>query len=227
MRPRPPRSVTSLVPLAALAGVYGGCTAEAASKQQYEFVILVHGDPGRPLAGVQLTHAGEKLGASDARGTITLAANGREGETLAFEVHCPEGHRPPGKPLSIVLRRLSERDKRPQYNVSCPPLKRTLVVAVRAENGADLPVRYLGREVARTDAAGAAHVLLEADAEDSFELVLDTSGRGGLRPTNPSARFAVGARDDVVSFQQKFESPVPKHSAPKRGPRGPRRISND
>ena len=113
MRPRPPRSVTSLVPLAALAGVYGGCTAEAASKQQYEFVIRIHGDPGRPLAGVRCLTRAKRSERSDARGTIALAANGREGETLAFEVHCPEGHRPPSKPLSIVLRRLSERDKRP------------------------------------------------------------------------------------------------------------------
>ena len=170
--------------IAALGGPLGtGCVEVYSSNQKYEFVIRIHGDPGQPLAGVPLSRAGEQIAVSDARGTIALAAHGQEGETLAFEVVCPNGHRSPSKPLSIVLRRLTERDRRPEYSVSCPPLKRTLVVAVRADNGANLPVRYLGREVGRTDAAGAAHVLLETQSEDSIELMLDTSAQPGLRPT--------------------------------------------
>ncbi len=209
--------------LVAAAG-FAGC-AEGSPKQQYEFVIRIQGDPGQPLAGATLYRGGEKLGASDTRGTITLAARGSEGESLAFDVRCPEGHRAPGKPLSIVLRRSSQRDRRPEYVVSCPPLKRTLVVAVRADNGPNLPVRHLGREIARTDASGAAHVLLETEAEDSLELTLDTSEHAGLRPSNPSARFAVSARDEVATFNQKFESLKPKTSAvARRAPRGPRRI---
>jgi hypothetical protein len=209
------------------AALCASCTEYTRAKQQYEFVIRIHGDPGRPLSQVPLFRAGQKLATSDTHGTITLAARGSEGETLAFEVRCPEGHRP-AKPLSIVLRRLSEQDKRPEYVVSCAPLKRRLVVAVRADNGPNLPVRHLGREVARTDSSGAAHVLLEAEAEESVELTLDTSGKPALRPTNPSARFSVSTKDDVVSFNQKFESPKARPAAThKRAPRGPRRIGYD
>jgi hypothetical protein len=216
-----------LVPALAVLGgpLAAGCIDAGSSNQKYEFVIRIHGDPGRPLAGVPLSRAGEKIAVSDARGTIVLAAHGQEGETLAFEVVCPNGHRSPSKPLSIVLRRLTERDRRPEYSVSCPPHKRTLVVAVRADNGPNLPVRYLGREVGRTDAAGAAHVLLETQAEDSIELTLDTSGQPGLRPTNPAARFPVSTRDELVSFNQSFELPKTKSVVFRKPvPRGPRRI---
>ncbi|HMJ15387.1 MAG TPA: hypothetical protein VK524_28420 [Polyangiaceae bacterium] len=205
-------------------GLCAGCS-EASTKQPYEFVIRIQSDPGRPLASATLYRAGVKLGASDGRGSMTLAARGAEGETLAFEVRCPDGHRSPGKPLSIVLRRSTQSERRPEYVVSCPPLKRKLVVAVRADNGPNLPVRHLGREIARTDASGAAHVLLEAQAEDSLELTLDTSEHADLRPSNPSARFAVAPRDEVATFNQKFESLKPKTSgAARRAPRGPRRI---
>lgn len=216
----------------ALMGVLalGWCAAcgQGPAKHEYEFVIRIQSDPGRPLPGATLYRAREKLGPSDARGAMTLAARGSEGETLAFEVRCPAGYRSPAKPLAIVLRRSSERDRRPEYVVSCPPLKRTLVVAVRAENGPNLPVRHLGREVGRTDASGAAHVLLEAEAEDSLELTLDTSEHANLKPSSPSARFTVGGRDEVATFNQKFESSKPKASAvARRVQRGPRRINDD
>ena len=61
-----------------------------------------------------------------------------------------------------MLRRLAEPSKVPAYQATCPPTTRAIVVAVAAENGAGLPVLYLGREVARTDASGAASVLLHA-----------------------------------------------------------------
>ena len=214
--------------LALLAAASCAACTQTPAKQQYEFVIRIQSDPGRPLPGATLHRGREQLGPSDARGAMTLAARGSEGETLAFEVRCPAGHRSPSKPLAVVLRRSSERNRRPEYVVGCPPLKRTLVVAVRAENGPGLPVRHLGREIARTDASGSAHVVLEAEAEESLELTLDTSQHTNLKPSNPSARFAVGARDDVVAFNQKFESSKPKAAAfVRRVPRGPRRINDD
>jgi hypothetical protein len=218
----------SIALLGVLAVALGAGCGHGPAKQRYEFVIRIQSDPGRPLSGATLYRGREKLGPSDARGAMTLAARGSEGETLAFEVRCPAGYRSPSKPLAIVLRRSSERNRRPEYVVSCPPLKRRLIVAVRAENGPNLPVRHLGREIGRTDASGAAHVLLEAEAEDSLELTLDTSEHSNLKPSNPSARFAVGARDDVVAFNQKFESSKPKGSVvARRVQRGPRRINAD
>ena len=77
---------------------------------------------------------------------------------------------------------------------------------MRAENGPNLPVVYLGKEVARTDAAGAAHVLLSLKPGDQFEISLNTSERGSerLRPQNPAVAFVVKGRDDIMTFDQHF-----------------------
>jgi hypothetical protein len=109
----------------------------------------------------------------------------------------------------------------PLYEVSCPPEVRTIVVAVRATQGPDLPVMYLGKEVARTDASGAAHVQLRLHPEERFELMLSTEGREQrLRPENPTAVFVAKDRDEILFFDQRFEVEKPKRRAGARpGPK--------
>jgi hypothetical protein len=81
---------------------------------------------------------------------------------------------------------------------------------------------YLGREVARTDSAGAATVLLaNLDADSQFELKLDTTEKGNevLRPQNPASVFTIKRADDVFTFDQKFVVEKPKtvwKAAPKK-----------
>jgi hypothetical protein len=207
----------------ALACVFvAGCFDMASPRGRYEFAVRVESDPGTPLAGAVLSHGGRKLAVTGASGSVRLAAEGKEGESVAFHVTCPDGHRSPPTPLAVLLRRLSEKNKRPEYEVSCPPKARTVVVAVRAERGANLPVRYLDRELGRTDASGAAHVVLQAEPESTVELSLDTSAAPALRPQNPSARFEIGARDEVFSFVQSFQVETPP--AARSRARGPVRI---
>jgi hypothetical protein len=90
-----------------------------------------------------------------------------------------------------------------------------VVVAVRADNGRNLPVYLLGREVARTDASGAAHVLIEAAPGEQFELTLGTQGPGGehLRPQNPAMKFAVKNQDELFTFDQRFIVDAPQTQA--------------
>jgi hypothetical protein len=170
------------------------------------------------VRGARVLARGRTVGESGEDGLIHLRTSGSEGQMLAFRVACPEGHTSPAGPLSVVLRRLRERARAPEYSARCNPTLRTLVVVVRAENAAALPIRYLGKEVGRTDRDGVAHVLLRAPPEESVELVLDTSGQPRLRPQSPTARFDVGAQDSVRLFEQAFRTePLP------RRPRGPRR----
>jgi hypothetical protein len=87
-------------------------------------------------------------------------------------------------------------------------LLRNVVVAVRAENGANLPVMYLDTPCARTDASGAAHCLVRAAPGQTFTIMISTTAeRGGenLRPQNPSRSFSVHAQDEVMFFDTKFE----------------------
>lgn len=208
--------------------VAGGCDTFEPPPPPPQFVIVrVSGDPGVPLAGVSLQFAGREVARTDATGRGELKLEGQDGEQFDISVVCPEGHTSPTRPVAVTLRRLADPTARPEYVASCPPSTRTMVIAVRADGGADLPVLHLGKEVARTDGAGAAHVLLKLAAEQAFELTLSTAVAGGedLRPQNPTASFVVKGRDEVLTFDQKFERaarPIRYGGRPR--PKGPVRI---
>jgi len=206
-------------------GLSTAACADDHAKRRYEFVVRAQSDPGEPLAGVVISHAGQVLGTSDGQGRVRLGADGLEGEALSLSIRCPPGHRSPSPLLAVVLRRAVDANVRPEYVATCPPETRTLVVAVRAENGAGLPVRHFGRELGRTDASGAAHVVLEADSEQTVELTLDTSQDPRLRPSSPSVRFRVSQRDEVVAFSQRFEIAGGARAPRVRPRRGPVRIN--
>jgi hypothetical protein len=91
-----------------------------------------------------------------------------------------------------------------------------------------LPVLYLGREVARTDAFGAAHLLLQIRPEEQFDLTLATTEKGGeqLRPQNPVATFSVKHQDEVFVFEPHFTVEAKKvvYHPPPPAPKGPIRL---
>ncbi len=181
------------------------CSALQAPSKPFEFEILINSDPGIPVAGATLLHEGSVLGKTNAQGKLALAAQGSEGETLAVNVNCPEILLSPSSPVMIALRRLSDAKRRPQYKVMCPPRARTLVVAVRADNGPNLPVKRLGRDIARTDSSGAALVALEVAPDEAVDLTLDTAQSPWLKPKDPTQRFQAGDTDALVAFTQNFE----------------------
>jgi hypothetical protein len=186
----------------------------------YELVVHVESDPSRPLAGARVLHAGRELGVSAADGRVAVHAAGSEGERIDLELACPAGFRSPEVPLSVTLRHATGANERPEYFSACPPLTRKLVIAARLEHGQNLPIRYLGRELARSDADGVAHVLLEAETDKTVELTLDTSEQPQLRPKSPTARFRISDHDDVVVLAQTFQSTVKPalHSHRSNGP---------
>ena len=106
------------------------------------------------------------------------------------------------------MRLARTRDGRgPVFKVACPPTTRQVVVAVKAENGANLPVLYLGKVITHTDDSGAAHFALQAAPGEQFQVTLDTSGKEGekLKPLSPSKPFTVGTGDEIFVFDQKFD----------------------
>jgi hypothetical protein len=190
-------------------------------------VVRVESDPGKPLTDVVVSFSGKKIGVTDGDGVAEIQLAGAEGEVFQVSVTCPKGFESPTTPIRITYRRLAESSKRPQYDVQCPPKTRTVVVAVRADGAANIPVTLLGREIARTDGSGAAHVVLTLEPGEQFALQLDTSADefSGLKPQNPVASFGVGHQDDIFTFDQKFEAKKKKRYR-RRGPRGPVKIGN-
>jgi hypothetical protein len=217
-------ALTRLARVAGLACGLSACTP--AQGPRYEIVVRVESDPGRPLAGTRLSRGGALLGTSDARGVIALSLAGAAGEAVELEAACPSGHRSPEKPLRVVLRPLAEQGRKAEYHVACPPLLRSLVVSVRAQNGPGLPVKYLGREIARTDGSGAAHALLKVMPEETVTVTLDTSApeHAALMPQNPELKLTMPARDDVVLFDQTFTRPKVAAAKKPRARKGPQRL---
>lgn len=202
-----------------------GCAPRV--RPTYRVVVQVESDPGVPLAGARFSRAGRSLGESDAAGTFSTELRGAPGDVVSIEVQCPDGHRTPAEPLGVLLRRIEERARDPEFRVNCPPLTRQLVIAVRASNGPDLPLRYLGQQIARTSPDGAAHAVLRATPGETLTFTLDTSSSRAakLMPQQPELKVTVPERDEIVLFDQPFTKPKPKAKPkPPPEPVGPQPI---
>ena len=211
--------------LAAIAVVVGA--GSVASCQQppppdpFQISVRVESDPGIPVTGATIARSNRPLGTTDTAGRSTLKLDGVEGEITDVTVTCPDGFQTPPKPINIRLTRLAEKSKIPEYAVRCPPSMRRVVVAVRADNGPNLPVLYLDKAVTRTDGSGAASFALEVPPGSQFSVALATAERKDLKPINPSKLFVVNQQDDVFLFDQRFEiekkkaAPVPTVHIPR------------
>jgi hypothetical protein len=194
----------------------------ATGEQRYLVDVRVESDPSKPLAAVGILQGAKELGRTADNGSVRVSLAGRSGDTITLSVACPEGYASGDKPLSVTLRTLLDASTVPQYRAQCEPLVRSLVVAVRAKGGANLAVKHLGREIARTDADGVAHALLKIPPAEQVTVVLDTSGaeHERLRPKSPEFSMTMPARDEVAVFDQTFSELVPpavkkKREAPK------------
>jgi hypothetical protein len=194
-----------------------GCGAHEPALDEYEFSIRVESDPGRLLSGATLLGTGESRTVSDEAGLVRLRVTGQQGQRLQFQVRCPYGHRSPEQPLEVTLTRLGAEAPPPEYAVRCAPELRSVVIAVRAQQGPDLPVTYLGREVARTDRSGAAHVTMQLPPHEPIELSLDTSAAPRLKPRNPTQSFEPPDVDAILLFDASFvvDKPPPKPKRPR------------
>jgi hypothetical protein len=177
----------------------------------YQVLFRVESDPGQTVAGDSVSFRGRVLATTDDDGAVLVLIHGKEGGHVALSVFCPEGFLSPGRSTDVVLHRLADPGRTgAEYDVRCPPVLRGVVVVIRADRGPNLPVGYLGREVARTDASGAGLALLRVAANEQVEIVLDTSqatpsGGGRLVPENPSMKFTSTDREDMKLFDVRFD----------------------
>lgn len=184
--------------------------------------VDVASGPNRPTPGVELVTGGDRLATTDTTGHARLALRGAEGDNVELSVRCPARFQSPGEPLVVSLRRFSCAGCAPHFSATCSPLVRTVVVGIRADNGAHLPVVHLGKEVGRTDASGAAHVLLLAKPGEQVSLSLDTTSDPKTprrRPENPTLTFVAKDSDDFVTLDLRFElDRAPARARPRPSP---------
>jgi hypothetical protein len=214
MTERTRRSI-GLVALATLLGC-GRMSLDPPPPPPFKVAFAVEGDPGQPLALATVSRNDKTVATTGPDGRAELTLNGADGETVDASITCPAGHTSPSHPISVRLARTGD-GKAPVFKVACPPTQRHVVVAVKAENGPNLPVLYLGKAITRTDASGAAHFAVEAPPGGQLQVTLDTADAKRLSPASPSKPFIVGTSDEIFVFEQKFEVEKKKaHVAAKR-----------
>lgn len=193
MNRRTVRALTTLLLASAACGEKG---AEAA---KYQVVVRALDEDGEALANLTILASGAPIGRTGPEGTLLLNLPGREGSQILFEPQCPAGAHALGDPPSLRLRTLSGGPP-PEVEVVCGRDKRMAALVVSARGFGGLPVLVHDREVARTDATGTAHVLLEGSPATPMRVVLDTRSLPRVVPQSPHQDFQIGKRDDIVVF---------------------------
>jgi hypothetical protein len=190
------------------------CGDEIEAPPRYPFTFSAHADRN-PLGGVLIVVNDRPMGSTDAQGLLRIDLTGPEGAPIQITAVCPAGHRQSDEPQLHNLRRVQSLDPRAQargleVSFSCPPEHRTGVVVVRTHDQQAVPVWLDGREVARTDASGAAHVQVAMAPGTTFQVQLDTRHNAQLRPQSPSTSFTIPDNDEVFVLDQRFALEEPR-----------------
>jgi hypothetical protein len=212
------RSVSADAVAALCVTLLGGCGALDAKPLRYRAAIRVEADPGAPVAGAEIVRDGTPLARTDPSGRATFELEGLEGEAIGIFVRCPADYSSPPEPTRVLLRKNQDAERLPIYRVTCAPKLRNVVIAVRASNGPNLPVIYLGKEVARTDESGVAHAGLRLRPGERIELTLDTEESTRIVPQNPTAVFFAKDRDELLFFDQSFKTLATPRAAGRKRP---------
>jgi hypothetical protein len=188
------------------AAALGGCE-RGTPTHGYTVLVRVTSVPGTAVAGAAVSFGGHVVGHTGDTGRVTLQIHGSEGDRVPLTIGCPDGLRAPDHATDIVLHRLDDPTRKPEYDVQCRPTSRSEVIVVRADRGVHLPVLYLGREIARTDESGAAHALVDVPEGEDVEVTISTSEPGNerLRPQNPSIKFSGADASDLHVFSVQFQ----------------------
>jgi hypothetical protein len=213
----------------ALALALAGCGEDTEPPPRYPFTFTAHAD-GDPLTAVQVLVNEAPVGTTNAEGVLRVDLTGPPGSAVRVQAVCPAGHRSAQEAQVHTLRRVAALDPATasrgiEVTFGCPPEHRTGVVVVRTHEQPGIPVMLDGREVARTDESGAAHVRVAMAPGTTFQVMLDTRHNALLRPSSPNQSFTLPDHDEVFVLDQHFEVEEPprvRRPRPRAAPAGPR-----
>jgi hypothetical protein len=203
-----------------LLGVLGaGCrTFEAPPPPAPQRILVqVSASNGSPLSGVAVRPSAGSSGTTNEEGVATLFLEGEEGTKIDLSVACPEGYVAPANLGRVVVRRAS---RAPHIEIPCKPYQHAVLIAFKTTGATNIPIRYLGEEIARTDGAGYALVELEPKVGETLDFTLGTDNpdQRWLRPQNPQRTVLVPEGEETLTIEQKFveERPKVKKTPPKK-----------
>ena len=183
------------------------CQSETASMISVSLQITVEADPGIGLSGVPVRIGGELFGQTDGSGVLRTTVQGPPGRSVAVLPECPQGHRQPGTPSRIRLRRYGSLKELPlEVTLRCSPVVRVAVFVVRAANGPNIPIMVNGEHVATTNSAGVAHFSRSGAPRTEYIVQLDASGHRSLLPQSSSVLVELPDFDELFIVERTFQS---------------------
>jgi len=209
-----------------------GCQVTDGGNINATVVISAHREDSLPVGKVVIKINDVALGSTDDKGELRAALSGPDGAMFRVLAVCPEGYDAGGENPPIVLGRfasLTKKDGSLEVVLQCVRRSRVAAILVRTRVerqrivvSADkkarkevaasemplpgVPILINGRERARTDELGLAHLTLEAPPEAHVEVVMQTGSEAlaSMRPRSPSQGLAVRQTDDVYTVDQLF-----------------------
>lgn len=209
------RVVGTCVFTGAITAVIGcGTPAARVSESPFPVSFSATSDDGSALGGVAFSAESRSLGTTPVSGILEHDISGREGEILKVSISCPMGFAQEEHlaPLRLTRNHLvGSSELAPlAYHATCVRQIRDIIIVVRADQGAGLPVEVDGKPVTTTNDDGIAHALVQLERDDqSVAVSLDTTARSDLRPQHPSRTFELAGRDTLVVFDQGFVRAAP------------------
>jgi hypothetical protein len=205
----------ALLPIALVA-----CGHRPTNEQRFEVAFQVRTDDGNALAGATFHTENQTLGTTGDSGSLNVRLKGAEGQIMPIALSCPKEYASPEVLPALRLthsRPVQSAATQPiSYEATCTRKMREVVLVVRANNGADIPVEITGKLASATDADGNAHVLLRVNRDvSSLAVSLDTSAQPKLKPQSPSRVFKLSGKDSVLFYEQSFATSIPKAQAHK------------
>lgn len=197
--------------------VLASCEGRHERTPTFSVAFVVESDPGSRVGGASVALDGQSIGRSDSHGLVRVQISRPPGARLVVTHECPEGYEAPAEGKRLRLRNFVGLNdfELPvlEVRLRCDPTTRVAAFVVRAKNGADLPVLFNGRIVARTNQSGVAHFSIRAGPGSDHAVELDTRAHPRLRPQSPTHLFTLPDASEIFVVDQPFEL---KSESPRR-----------
>ncbi|MCB9709123.1 MAG: hypothetical protein H6714_10080 [Myxococcales bacterium] len=186
-----------------------GCPESRDQLDVYPLIFHAQEPNGAAVSGVAITLNTRRAGSTDAEGRLRVSMRGKEGALVNVQAECPLGFTHPRDLQPIVLRKILKFSQKPhsqavEIAIPCKPSMMKTVVIVRADGQASMPVFIDGREVARTNTRGVAHLVVRMAPGTEFQVKIGTGHKPRLRPQDPSQTFVIPEVEGAVVFDQAF-----------------------
>ncbi len=217
--PASPRAAALLL-CCTVSALFGCTQPEAPRTARQPASIYALRPDGHGVAGARVWADGRELGSTNAEGHLVTVLEVGTNARVVVTAACPPAYRTLDERRELAMPQLHASNGQRaaptvQLTITCQPLEllAALVVRLRGESSAGLPIRVRDQVVGQTGPDGTAHLVLRARPNASLTVELDTSAEPQLEPRNPVQTFQLGKESSVLVFDQTLTRPRGAHHA--------------